>query len=180
MKSLDERGSILGLLLCQPSFRYSLTVANNTIEQCSLPCQGNGFVPTFFTIQIRNYLRLWTGAWAVACFVCTLFTILTFLIDLHRFEFPERAILYLALCHLFVSVIYMIGLTVEDNLSCSAVSATKSSLVTQVRRLGMATHPFIVILKNNYFFKNCISAWSFRNSYSFFRALTTLLVRQWR
>uniref|UniRef100_A0A914E5F6 Uncharacterized protein n=1 Tax=Acrobeloides nanus TaxID=290746 RepID=A0A914E5F6_9BILA len=111
--------------------RYSLTVANNTIEQCSLPCQGNGFVPTFFNMQIRNYLRLWTGAWAVACCLCTLFTILTFLIDLHRFEFPERAILYLALCHLCVSIVYMIGLGAEDSLSCSAVSATKSALVTQ-------------------------------------------------
>lgn len=81
---------------------------------------------------MRHYLRLWTGAWAVTCCACTIFTIITFLIDLQRFEFPERAILYMAMCYLMVSIIYMIGLVAEDNLSCSAISATKTPLVTQV------------------------------------------------
>ncbi|KAI1710207.1 frizzled/Smoothened family membrane region domain-containing protein [Ditylenchus destructor] len=111
--------------------RHSLLIANTSIEQCSLPCHNDGIVPTFFSAHIRHYLRLWTGAWAVCCCICTLFTIITFLIDLRRFEFPERAILYVAVCYLFVSLTYMIGLVAEDNLSCSVVSATRTSLVTQ-------------------------------------------------
>lgn len=110
---------------------HSLLIANTTIDQCSLPCQSDGVVPTFFSAYVRHYLRLWTGAWAVACCVCTLFTILTFLIDLQRFEFPEKAILYMAVCYLIVSITYMVGLVAEDNLSCSGTSATKSKLVTQ-------------------------------------------------
>ncbi|KAI1702861.1 frizzled/Smoothened family membrane region domain-containing protein [Ditylenchus destructor] len=84
--------------------RHSLLIANTSIEQCSLPCHSDGIVPTFFSAHIRHYLR---------------------------FEFPERAILYVAVCYLFVSLTYMIGLVAEDNLSCSVVSATRTPLVTQ-------------------------------------------------
>lgn len=89
-------------------------------------------MPTFFSAHIRHYLRSWTCAWSVICFICTLFTIITFLIDLKRFEFPERAIFYMAVCYLFVSITYMAGLVAEDSLSCSGISATKTTLVTQV------------------------------------------------
>uniref|UniRef100_A0A183BIC6 Frizzled-4 n=1 Tax=Globodera pallida TaxID=36090 RepID=A0A183BIC6_GLOPA len=110
---------------------HSLFIANQSIEHCSLPCQSDGIVPTFFGVHIRHYLRLWTGAWAVTCCVCCAFTIVTFLIDIKRFEFPEKAIFYMAICYLMVSATYMVGLVEEDSLSCAVSSATKQQLVTQ-------------------------------------------------
>uniref|UniRef100_A0A915DAG7 FZ domain-containing protein n=1 Tax=Ditylenchus dipsaci TaxID=166011 RepID=A0A915DAG7_9BILA len=40
--------------------RHSLLIANNSIEQCSMPCKSDGIVPTFFSAHVRHYLRLWT------------------------------------------------------------------------------------------------------------------------
>nr|CAD2187715.1 unnamed protein product [Meloidogyne enterolobii] len=113
------------------SHSHFLFIANQTLEQCSLPCHNDGLVPTFFTAHIRHYLKLWTGAWAVTCCVCCLFTIFTFLVDLKRYEFPERAILFMAFSYFMVSSVYMIGLVTGDQLSCATQSATKQPLVTQ-------------------------------------------------
>lgn len=66
-------------------------------------------VPVFFDKRHRRYLRFWTGGWAVACCVCALFTITTFLVDLARFAYPVRPILYMAMCYLMISIVYMIG-----------------------------------------------------------------------
>ena len=65
---------------------------------------------------MRRLLRFWTGGWAVACAVCSLFTIFTFLIDLHRFQYPVRPILYMAICYLAISSVYMIGSSFFVNL----------------------------------------------------------------
>ena len=78
-------GFLLNLTDIGIHFRHSLSIANTSIEHCSLSCQNDGLVPIFFSVETRHYLRLWTGAWAVACCVCTFFTIITFLIDLDRF-----------------------------------------------------------------------------------------------
>uniref|UniRef100_A0A915LX17 Frizzled-4 n=1 Tax=Meloidogyne javanica TaxID=6303 RepID=A0A915LX17_MELJA len=110
------------------SHRHFLFIANQTLEQCSLPCHNDGLVPTFFTAHIRHYLKLWTGAWAVTCCVCCLFTIFTFLVDLKRYEFPERAILFMAFSYFMVSSVYMVGLVTGDQLSCATQSATKQPL----------------------------------------------------
>ena len=52
--------------------RHSLPIANSSVEQCSLPCQADGVVPTLLSAPVRQYLRLWTGAWAVLCCICCL------------------------------------------------------------------------------------------------------------
>lgn len=41
---------------------------------------------------------------ATTCFVISAFTVLTFLIDLNRFTYPERPILYFALCQCATSL----------------------------------------------------------------------------
>ncbi|KAF7633829.1 hypothetical protein Mgra_00006798 [Meloidogyne graminicola] len=134
---VENNGVALKLLECPHAMkvlgthRHSLVIANQTLEQCSLPCHNDGLVPTFFTAHIRHYLKLWTGAWAVTCCVCCLFTIFTFLVDLKRYEFPERAILFMACSYFMVSSVYMVGLVTGDQLSCATQSATKQPLVTQ-------------------------------------------------
>ncbi|KIH42191.1 hypothetical protein ANCDUO_27826 [Ancylostoma duodenale] len=88
---------------------FSLPLSSGTLEDCSLPCAADNQVPVFFDKRHRRYLRFWTGGWAVACCVCALFTITTFLVDLARFAYPVRPILYMAMCYLMISVVYMIG-----------------------------------------------------------------------
>ena len=114
--------------------RYSLLIANRTIEQCSLPCGDENDVPVFFDEKIRNLLRFWTGLGAVLSCITSGLTLLTFLVDLKRFEFPERSILYLSFCTFVVSGVYVYGMIYEGGYSCAGSSVAKVAVVTQVIR----------------------------------------------
>jgi len=57
--------------------------------------------------------------WAWLCFLSTLFTLLTFWVEPSRFRYPERPIVFLALCYNLLSVAYIIrGVVGAENLSC--------------------------------------------------------------
>ena len=62
-----------------------------------------------------------------------LFTFLTFLIDVIRFCYPERPIIFYAVCYMMVSLIFFIGFLLEDRVACNASSPAqyKASTVTQ-------------------------------------------------
>ncbi|VDP14951.1 unnamed protein product [Onchocerca flexuosa] len=135
--------------------RYSLRILNTTLEQCSLPCSADNLVPMFFDTRIRRYLRFWTGAWAVACCASSLFTVLTFSIDMARFPYPVRPIHYLAVCYLFISLVYMVGLVAEDKISCSAISASNSPLVSQ----GIDNFSCTIIAITHYYFSVASGVW---------------------
>uniref|UniRef100_A0A1I7XP12 Frizzled-4 n=1 Tax=Heterorhabditis bacteriophora TaxID=37862 RepID=A0A1I7XP12_HETBA len=125
---------------------FSLPLASGVLEDCSLPCAADNQVPVFFDARNRRYLRFWTGGWSVACCACAVFTILTFLIDLSRFAYPVRPILYMAVCYLVISIVYMIGVLYiiyylendyessvvgEDSFACGSFRSTPTLLVTQ-------------------------------------------------
>lgn len=46
------------------------------------------------------------------------FQVLTFLIDPSRFRYPERAIVFLAICYLVVGCAFVAGLGAGDSVSC--------------------------------------------------------------
>ncbi|VDM84319.1 unnamed protein product, partial [Strongylus vulgaris] len=112
-------------------------------------------VPVFFDKRHRRYLRFWTGGWAVACCVCALFTITTFLVDLARFAYPVRPILYMAMCYLMISIVYMIGVVGEDSFACGPYGGTPQLLVAQGGE-GTACSGLAVA---HYYFTISSSAW---------------------
>lgn len=78
------------------------------------------------------------------CFAITNITfyvqqILTFIIDSSRFRYPERPIVFLAICYLIVGVAYVSGLGAGDTVACREPFLTQSrgvqtvSTITQVR-----------------------------------------------
>lgn len=136
--------------------KYSLHVSSTVLDQCSMPCSPDNAVPMFFDSRIRRFLRFWTGAWAVACCASSLFTVLTFSIDMTRFSYPVRPIFYLAICYLFISFVYMLGLVAEDKISCAASSATNNiPLVSQ----GTDSFPCTVVAVLHYYFSVSSSVW---------------------
>lgn len=110
---------------------FSLPLLSGRLPECSLTCEADNQVPMMFDGRIRRILRIWTAAWSVACFVCSLFTLVTFLVDLSRFAYPVRPILYLAFCYLAISLVYMIGVVGEDGFACGTYGSTPTILVTQ-------------------------------------------------
>lgn len=63
-------------------------------------------------------IRYWVGSWAAICCASCLFTVLTFLIDSSRFRYPERPIVFLAICYLIVGGAFVAGLGAGDTIAC--------------------------------------------------------------
>lgn len=92
---------------------YSLKVGGKEKLHCGAPCHA-----MFFPEKERTVLRYWVGSWAAVCVASCLFTVLTFLIDSSRFRYPERAIVFLAVCYLVVGCAYVAGLGAGDSVAC--------------------------------------------------------------
>lgn len=110
---------------------YELNVAGKPIKDCGAPCNS-----LFFDESDRTKLRYWISSWAAISVASCLFTvnsemfvqnfrltysfqqILTFIIDSSRFRYPERPIVFLAICYLLVGCAYVSGLGAGDSVAC--------------------------------------------------------------
>ncbi|XP_035894039.1 frizzled isoform X2 [Anopheles stephensi] len=92
---------------------YQLTIGGKVTKDCGAPCNS-----MFFSENERTVLKYWVGSWAAVCVASCLFTVLTFLIDSSRFRYPERPIVFLAICYLIVGCAYVAGLGAGDSVAC--------------------------------------------------------------
>ncbi|XP_062561457.1 frizzled-like [Armigeres subalbatus] len=92
---------------------YQLTVGGKVTKDCGAPCHS-----MFFSENERTVLKYWVGSWAAVCVASCLFTVLTFMIDSSRFRYPERPIVFLAICYLIVGCAYVAGLGAGDTVAC--------------------------------------------------------------
>lgn len=83
---------------------------------CAPPCSNMYFKP-----HEIEFAKTFIGVCSIVCLCATLFTFLTFLIDVKRFRYPERPIIFYAVCYSFVSLIYFIGFLLGNNASCNKV-----------------------------------------------------------
>lgn len=137
---------------------YSLKINNKVEYDCGAPCNG-----MFFSQDEKYFARLWIGIWATLCTLSCLFTVLTFLIDTDRFQYPERPIIFLSVCYLMVATAYVMGWSSGDSISCqgpfpSTISGTRLpniSVITQGTKHEPCTILFMVV----YFFSMASSIW---------------------
>lgn len=73
---------------------------SSTIYTCPLPNN------TFFTGSSKSFALGWVSFWSVLCFLSTTLTILTFLLDTSRFQYPWRPVIFLALVFNLHSFVY--------------------------------------------------------------------------
>ena len=118
-------------------------------KKCGAMCEN-----IYFDERERKIARLWTGLWAIFCCISTLFTVLTFLIDMRRFRYPERPIIFLSGCYFMVSVAFVIGFAAGDSLSCTK-SSTGSKVIVQGTKHEGCTVVFMLL----YFFIMASSIW---------------------
>nr|XP_056713688.1 frizzled-8 [Euleptes europaea] len=94
-------------------------VKTGRMANCALPCHNPYFSP-----DERAFTAFWLGLWSVLCFLSTFATVSTFLIDMERFKYPERPIIFLAACYLFVSLGYLVRLVAgHEKVACSGGAA---------------------------------------------------------
>ncbi|KAM8726199.1 frizzled-3a isoform 2-T2 [Acanthopagrus schlegelii] len=122
------------------------------VRDCSPPCPN-----MYFTREELMFARYFIGVVSIVCLSATLFTFLTFLIDVSRFRYPERPIIFYAVCYMMVSLVFFLGFLLEDKVSCNAASPGRfrASTVTQGSHNKACTLLFMVL----YFFTMAGSVW---------------------
>ncbi|TRY55367.1 hypothetical protein DNTS_019039 [Danionella cerebrum] len=121
-------------------------------RDCSPPCPN-----MYFRHEELTFARYFIGVVSIVCLTATLFTFLTFLIDVTRFRYPERPIIFYAVCYMMVSLVFFLGFLLEDRVACNAANPSqyKSSTVTQGSHNKACTLLFMVL----YFFTMAGSVW---------------------
>nr|CAD7197070.1 unnamed protein product [Timema douglasi] len=134
---------------------YNRSVSVGGVENCGFPCRG-----VFFTQEEKDFASVWIALWSGLCFVSTLMTLTTFLIDTERFKYPERPIVFLSACYFMVSVGYLIRVLLgHDEVACEGGmirhSSTGPVACTMVFLLvyffGMASSIWWVVLSFTWF-----------------------------
>ncbi|XP_056284647.1 frizzled-5 [Pseudoliparis swirei] len=125
---------------------------------CAQPCHQ-----PYFSADERAFTAFWVGLWSVLCFVSTLTTVATFLIDMERFKYPERPIIFLAACYLFVSLGYIVRLVAgHERVACG----DKPHVLYDSAGPALCTLVFLLV----YFFGMASSIWWVVLSFSWFLA----------
>ncbi|VDM17582.1 unnamed protein product [Hydatigera taeniaeformis] len=143
----SEALSVSGAWLdCSCDCRHPLVpiVANNDsqltqistlgFQSCALPCHSIHFQ----TEADQKFVDFWLWLWSVICLISTLITMLTYLTNTSRFQYPGQPIIYLSTSYFFVSVGYILRMVVgHDGVACTAVTTLLRGEESQQR--GMFT-----------------------------------------
>lgn len=98
------------LTTCPAILQLTSNLANKSyafggIKNCGVNCGG-----IYFTRTERNvFAPVFILIFSIVCVLFTLFAVATFLIERHRFHYPERPIIFISFCYLVVSVLYIVG-----------------------------------------------------------------------
>ncbi|XP_041504636.1 frizzled-9 [Microtus oregoni] len=75
-------------------------------RSCAPRC-GPG-VEVFWSRRDKDFALVWMAVWSALCFFSTAFTVFTFLLEPHRFQYPERPIIFLSMCYNVYSLAFLI------------------------------------------------------------------------
>ncbi|THD27541.1 Frizzled-8 [Fasciola hepatica] len=131
-------------------------VVTGGVVGCLPACRS----PAFSSKSDRTFATFWLGLWAVLCILSTLATVLTFLADPGRFQYPERPIIYLSACYLMVAFGYLIRVGMgHESVACDGPVLRRGStgpaqcsvvfLLTYV--FGMASSVWWIVLTLTWF-----------------------------
>nr|XP_028557441.1 frizzled-7 [Podarcis muralis] len=126
-------------------------------RDCGAPCEpGLPHGLMYFKEAEVRFARLLVGIWSVLCCASTLFTVLTYLVDMRRFSYPERPIIFLSGCYFMVAVAYVAGFVLEDKVVCvERFSEDGYRTVVQGTKKEGCTILFMIL----YFFGMASSIW---------------------
>ncbi|XP_010610423.1 frizzled-6 [Fukomys damarensis] len=122
------------------------------IEQCAPPCPN-----MYFKSDELEFAKSFIGIVSIFCLCATLFTFLTFLIDVRRFRYPERPIIYYSVCYSIVSLMYFIGFLLGDHTACNKADGKQELGATVV--LGSQNKACSVLFMFLYFFTTAGTVW---------------------
>jgi len=146
------------------SWDYKIRIGNKTITGCGMPCESKH--DPFFSEKKRNFAWYMIGIASCACVLSTFFTVLTFLVDMRRFQYPERPIVFLSGCYCIVAITYLVGFAVGDEIVCTDLDVPphlaeigQSQVVAKVITQGTKKEGCTILFIMLYFFSMASSIW---------------------
>uniref|UniRef100_A0A1I8AQR7 Frizzled-4 n=1 Tax=Steinernema glaseri TaxID=37863 RepID=A0A1I8AQR7_9BILA len=73
------------------------------VSDCAYSCHA-----TMKDKETQQSVNSWIGFWSISCLLFSALTVLTFLIEMDRFQYPERPIFFLALCQMMVAIGFLL------------------------------------------------------------------------
>jgi frizzled protein 1/7 len=142
-------------------FDYRLKVGKHVERDCGAPCYN-----MFFDTKQREFARWWIGIWSCVCLASTLFTVMTFMIDMQRFRYPERPIIFLSGCYFMVALAYLVGFALREKISCNDKFDPSPTMpnfskddMMQVVTQGTKKEGCTILFMMLYFFSMASSIW---------------------
>lgn len=126
-------------------------VKRDNKDYCPQKCDAD----TVFTATNKKFATVWISIWSVICFLSTLLTVWTFLIDHKRFKYPERPIIFLSFCYNLYSIGYLIRIfSGYEGIVCESSSQGKH-VVIEGMSVTLCTFVFFLL----YFFGMASALW---------------------
>lgn len=127
----------------------------NRTQRCALLCSKDDV----FSSEQKSFADAWMSVWSGLCFVTTLITILTFVIDSGRFGYPERTFVFMAFCHGVCSVSYLVRLIAgRDTITCHTTTDSSTAVRVLVQE-GIEKTDCTVVFLLLYYFSTAGSVW---------------------
>ena len=125
---------------------YYNKIHTGGVDNCALNCYG-----PYFGEEEKSFSTFWIGLWSILCAISTFMTVTTFMVDMQRFKYPERPIIFLSACYFMVSIGYIIRLIVgHEGVACEEGRVRYDTM-------GPATCTVVFLLV--YFFSMASSIW---------------------
>uniref|UniRef100_UPI00398F7B00 LOW QUALITY PROTEIN: frizzled-6-like n=1 Tax=Pristiophorus japonicus TaxID=55135 RepID=UPI00398F7B00 len=122
------------------------------VGDCLPPCPN-----MYFKEDELNFAKCFIGVVSIFCLCATLFTFLTFLIDVRRFRYPERPIIFYAVCYSVVSLMYFVGFVAGNNIVCNKADEKLGTMETVV--IGAQNKGCTILFMLLYFFTMAGTVW---------------------
>ena len=136
---------------------YYNKISTGGIQNCAMGCFG-----AYFSPDEKTFTSFWIGLWSILCAVSTSMTVSTFFVDMGRFKYPERPIIFLSGCYMMVSIGYIIRLIMGH----SAVACEGNMIRYETTGPAVCTVVFLLV----YFFGMASSIWWVILSFTWFLA----------
>lgn len=147
-------------LISKEGEKYNVGLQPN----CAMNCEG-----IYFTDKEKWFAGFWVKLWSILCCLSTFVTVCTFLIDMQRFKYPERPIIFLSACYLMVSAGYIVQIVMgREKVACDdeVYEEGRRAILYETTGPAWCTVVFLLI----YFFGMASSIWWVVLSFTWFLA----------